>query len=133
MFPVHIIFDFQDISALADAGRIEPVAAVSPGHRTVPTAHHFPPEVVEFHCCNIIQKAGGIFKPVSIQTWEQDKIYEDAEVMLLIKTPTGNVKRLKAEVLALHPYEVPEFVVLKSTDVSSAYFGWAKKNTRFSR
>ncbi len=77
-------------------------------------------------CVNIIPKVTSVYE------W-QDKIYEDAEVMLLIKTPTGNVKRLKAEVLALHPYEVPEFVVLKSTDVSSAYFGWAKKNTRFSR
>lgn len=77
-------------------------------------------------CVNIIPKATSVYE------WE-DKICEEPEVLLLIKTPAKNVKRLQQELIALHPYEVPEFVVFKSADVFPAYLNWAKKNTRFSR
>jgi len=36
---------------------------------------------------------------------------------------------LKAEILAHHPYKVPEIVIIKMDDVSSEYLSWIINNT----
>jgi periplasmic divalent cation tolerance protein len=52
------------------------------------------------------------FYPVrSIYRW-QGEVQVDEEVTLMMKVPADGVERLKARLLALHPHELPEFVVL---------------------
>jgi periplasmic divalent cation tolerance protein len=59
----------------------------------------------------------------SIYRWE-GAICDDAEHLLLIKTCRGQFEALRARVLAMHPYQVPEVVALTIADGSAAYLAW---------
>jgi periplasmic divalent cation tolerance protein len=48
---------------------------------------------------------------------------------LVIKTTRARLGELEARLRALHPYDVPEFVVIDA-DGSSAYAAWAADVTR---
>ena len=45
------------------------------------------------------------------------------------KTTSDHVEKLKTEIKNNHPYDVPEIVVIKMSDVSHEYFNWMYKNT----
>ena len=45
----------------------------------------------------------------SIYEW-QDKLQEDDEALLVMKTKTSQLDNLKDRILKLHPYDVPEFI-----------------------
>ena len=70
-----------------------------------------------------------LFAPMtSIYRW-RGAIERETEQQLLIKTPRGRVPALQARLAALHPYDVPEFLVLSVADSSSAYFEWVVNET----
>jgi periplasmic divalent cation tolerance protein len=50
-------------------------------------------------------------------------IEEDSEQQLVIKTTSNRVAAIEARFREIHPYELPEFVVL-SADASAAYLAW---------
>jgi len=54
----------------------------------------------------------------------QDQIERDAERQVVIKTARGRLPTLEARLRALHPYELPEFVVLSAEAGSAAYLAW---------
>ncbi|MGE0865437.1 MAG: divalent-cation tolerance protein CutA [Vicinamibacterales bacterium] len=53
-----------------------------------------------------------------------------AERQVLIKTKAANVAALETRVKQLHPYEVPEFVVLNLDAGSPAYLSWLNDSLR---
>lgn len=59
----------------------------------------------------------------SLYHWK-GKIETAREHLLLIKTTTRRLKALEREVLRLHPYETPEFLVLSISSGSRAYLRW---------
>ena len=59
--------------------------------------------------------------------WE-GSLHEDAERQLLIKTTRARVGILQHRVAALHPYDVPEFVVVPIVDASKAYATWLRQS-----
>jgi periplasmic divalent cation tolerance protein len=59
----------------------------------------------------------------SIYRWE-GAIQEESERQLVIKTSTARLEALKARLHALHPYQVPEFLVLQVDGVSTRYAQW---------
>jgi periplasmic divalent cation tolerance protein len=59
----------------------------------------------------------------SIYRWK-GKIETTREHLLLIKTPTRRLKSLEREVLRLHSYETPEFLVLPISAGSKGYLRW---------
>jgi len=59
----------------------------------------------------------------SIYRWK-GKIETAREHLLLIKTTARRLKSLEREVLRLHSYETPEFLVLSISSGSQAYFRW---------
>jgi periplasmic divalent cation tolerance protein len=59
----------------------------------------------------------------SIYTWE-GTLTEDAEQLLIIKTVAERVDELRGRLLALHPYDVPEFLVLDVAGISAPYRDW---------
>jgi periplasmic divalent cation tolerance protein len=65
----------------------------------------------------------------SIYRWE-GKIEQDDERQLLIKTSGDRLEALWDRVRELHPYDVPEFVVLPILDGSDAYLRWLTESTR---
>ena len=64
----------------------------------------------------------------SVYRWE-GKIEFDAERQLVIKTSRDRVADLWDRVRELHPYEVPEFVVIPIVDGNEAYLRWIGVST----
>ena len=67
----------------------------------------------------------------SIYTW-QGAIETADERQLVIKTNTDRVHELETRIKALHPYDVPEFLVISVLDGSRDYLSWVAENTRLS-
>jgi len=65
----------------------------------------------------------------SIYRWE-GRIEQDDERQLLIKTSRDRLEDLWTRVREVHPYDVPEFVVLPIVDGSDAYLRWLAESTR---
>ena len=68
-------------------------------------------------CVNIVPRIDSIYR------W-QGRVEEEGEQLLLIKTADARVDALRERLFALHPYEVPEFVVLPIGATSDAYGAW---------
>ena len=64
----------------------------------------------------------------SVYRW-QGAIEDGREQLLIMKTTTTRVDRLSERVQQLHPYEVPEFVVLPVIAGNAAYLDWIKAST----
>jgi periplasmic divalent cation tolerance protein len=64
----------------------------------------------------------------SVYRW-QGTVTRDAERQLLIKTTADRVAAVKARLLELHPYELPEIVVIPVVDSSALYLEWVQAAT----
>lgn len=64
----------------------------------------------------------------SIYSWK-GRLEDQEEFIALFKTTARSAKKLKAEIARLHPYEVPEIVELKMSDVSKSYLSWLLKES----
>jgi periplasmic divalent cation tolerance protein len=65
----------------------------------------------------------------SVYRWE-GRIEREKERQLFIKTSRDRIVPLWDRVRELHPYEVPEFVVLSIVDGNDAYLRWIGESTR---
>lgn len=68
-------------------------------------------------CVNIIP---GL---ISIYRWE-GQVYEDRELLLLIKSHAEKITALRERIGYLHSYAVPEVIALPITDGSAPYLAW---------
>jgi periplasmic divalent cation tolerance protein len=59
----------------------------------------------------------------SVYRW-QGQVHVDDERQLVIKTSASRVEALERRVRALHPYDVPEWLVLDVAGGSPAYLEW---------
>jgi periplasmic divalent cation tolerance protein len=59
----------------------------------------------------------------SLYAWE-GRVAEDPETLLVIKTSAARVDALERRLRELHPYSVPEFVVLAAEHVAAPYMEW---------
>ena len=73
-------------------------------------------------CANLLAGA------VSVYRWE-GAVHRDDEVVLLMKTRSSLVGGLKDRLAVLHPYEVPELLVVGVRDGLAAYCGWVLDET----
>ncbi|MGH9198368.1 MAG: divalent-cation tolerance protein CutA [Acidimicrobiia bacterium] len=60
---------------------------------------------------------------VSIYRWK-DRLEQDRERQIVIKTTADRVDALAARIRALHPYELPEFLVISVAGGSKEYLAW---------
>ena len=67
-------------------------------------------------CVNVLPPMTSLYR------WK-DAIEEDSERQLVIKTTGDRVAAIEARFRELHPYELPEFLIL-TADASSAYSAW---------
>jgi periplasmic divalent cation tolerance protein len=51
-------------------------------------------------------------------------VEQEREQQLVIKTSAARVAALEARLRELHPYEVPEFLVIRVDSGSAAYLSW---------
>jgi periplasmic divalent cation tolerance protein len=66
---------------------------------------------------------------VSLYRWK-GKVERDEERLLVIKTRVERVDALRQALLELHPYELPELVVLNVGAGHAAYLAWIDENVR---
>jgi periplasmic divalent cation tolerance protein len=65
----------------------------------------------------------------STYRWE-GKVVEEGEWLLLVKTAPARVEALRQRLLAEHPYDVPELLVLDASGVPEPYDHWLEESTR---
>jgi periplasmic divalent cation tolerance protein len=66
---------------------------------------------------------------VSLYRWK-GALEREEERLLLIKTRRDRFAELRAALVALHPYEVPEVLALPIADGHAPYLQWLDENTR---
>lgn len=64
---------------------------------------------------------------LSTYRW-QGEMHTDAEELLLIKTTAAGFDALKARLLQLHPYDLPELIALPLERGHAAYLDWVRAN-----
>lgn len=64
----------------------------------------------------------------SVYRW-QGAVQHDQESLLLIKLPPERLQAAQALWRSLHPYQVPEWVVVPALDVGPDYLAWAREMT----
>jgi periplasmic divalent cation tolerance protein len=62
--------------------------------------------------------------------WWQGKTESGTEVLLVLKTRKTRLAALEQLILAKHPYDTPEFLVLPLSGGSRNYLGWLSANCR---
>jgi periplasmic divalent cation tolerance protein len=65
----------------------------------------------------------------SVYRWEGN-VEQERERQLVIKTSRSRMAALWERVRELHPYDVPEFVVLPIVDGNDTYLRWLGESTR---
>ena len=70
-------------------------------------------------CGNVVRSVTSIYR------W-RGETERDPEAMLVLKTTTGRLEDLKRRLSELHPYELPEFLVLPVLGASQAYADWVR-------
>jgi periplasmic divalent cation tolerance protein len=68
-------------------------------------------------CANLIPK-------IESHYWWQGKIESSAEVLLTLKTQKSKLAALERLILARHPYDTPEFLVLPLSAGNKKYLDW---------
>ena len=73
-------------------------------------------------CANLVPKIESHYR------W-QGKIESSAEVLLVLKTQKSKLAALEKLILARHPYDTPEFLVLPVSAGSEKYLEWLAQNS----
>ena len=74
-------------------------------------------------CVNIVDNIKSIY-------WWQDKVEEDFEELLIIKTKYKILEKLIEEVKRAHPYTVPEIISLPIILGNKEYLEWINKEVK---
>ena len=64
----------------------------------------------------------------SMYRWK-GRVERDAERQVVIKTTRDRLEALRKRIHELHPYELPEFVVIDIDGGSDTYLDWVKAET----
>lgn len=68
-------------------------------------------------CANLVDGVRSIFR------WEGE-VAEEGEALAILKTTEARLAALRARVLELHPYDVPELLSLSVSEGAEAYLDW---------
>lgn len=74
-------------------------------------------------CCNILPSATSMY-------WWQGEITTDTESLLVIKTAAERLEPVMSRIQELHPYELPEIVVLPVETALEGYAAWVRESCR---
>jgi periplasmic divalent cation tolerance protein len=68
-------------------------------------------------CANLVPK-------IESHYWWQGKIESGTEVLMILKTQKSKLAALEKLIVAKHPYDTPEFIVLPLSAGSQRYLDW---------
>jgi len=72
-------------------------------------------------CANILDSVTSFF-------WWQNKIDQENEALVLMKSKQSLFKKISKRVKELHSYDVPEVLAVPVVDGSSDYLGWLEES-----
>jgi periplasmic divalent cation tolerance protein len=73
-------------------------------------------------CVNVVPKIQSIY------SWK-NKVVEDKEIMMVMKTKAILFEKVKEKILGLHQYTTPEIISLEIKEGSEDYLNWIDKET----
>jgi len=62
--------------------------------------------------------------------WWEGEVNQEAEDLLIIKTEREKVEELSARIRAIHPYDLPEIIVLPIIGGDDRYLAWISEALR---
>lgn len=74
-------------------------------------------------CANLVPK-------IESHYWWQGALESSSEVLILFKTSTNQLPALEKVVVANHPYDTPEFIVLKLDAGNRKYLDWISTSSK---
>lgn len=74
-------------------------------------------------CVNVLPPMQSVYR------W-QGRVEQASERQLIMKTTGARVEALKTRLVELHPYDVPEILVLPISDGGGSYLRWIDENTQ---
>jgi periplasmic divalent cation tolerance protein len=74
-------------------------------------------------CANLVPGVRSIYRFRGV-------VEDEREVLLVIKTCADRIEALAERLRALHPYEVPELVVVPTAGGLAPYLDWVRVETR---
>lgn len=99
-----------------DTGVVVVLTTVPPDFEVEPLARRLL-EARLAACVNVLPRMRSIYR------W-QGRVETADEHLLVVKTRRDRVHELEAALVAAHPYEVPEFLVLPVVGGAAAYLAW---------
>lgn len=73
-------------------------------------------------CVNVLPEMTSVYR------W-QGAVQVERERQLVIKTAADRLEALRSRLMHLHPYEVPEFLVVAVAGGSELYLRWVREST----
>jgi periplasmic divalent cation tolerance protein len=73
-------------------------------------------------CVNIVPHVRSLF-------WWENKLSEEDEILLIVKTRRSRFSALVLRVKALHSYSVPEIIALPIVEGHASYLQWIEDST----
>jgi periplasmic divalent cation tolerance protein len=70
-------------------------------------------------CVNVVEGVSSIYR------W-QDAVQREREVLMVLKTTSDAIDRLRSRLVELHPYAVPEVLALDVADGHVPYLDWVR-------
>lgn len=96
---------------------------------TMPAAGDAAKELARTLVAERLAACANLLPPMlSIYRWE-GSVQEDEERQIVLKTARSRVPALMERIRQLHPYDVPELIVLPIVEGSDAYLGWIRDST----
>ena len=74
-------------------------------------------------CANVVPSVTSIYR------WG-GRVERAGEVLLILKTTEDRVAALRERAVGLHPYELPELLVLPVLEGHEPYLGWVRQESR---
>jgi periplasmic divalent cation tolerance protein len=73
-------------------------------------------------CCNLLPQVRSIYR------W-QGSIEQADEILVLIKTTAAALEAVRARIVELHPYDLPEIIATPVVDGHAPYLDWVRQST----
>jgi periplasmic divalent cation tolerance protein len=112
---------FENSSKMKSAIKFAIVLITAPDLKTARALARAALKAKLIACANLVPR-------IESHYWWQGKIESGAEVLLVLKTQKSKLAALEKLVLARHPYDTPEFIVLPLSAGNKKYLDWLKSN-----
>ena len=94
-----------------------------------PTARLMAAALVKERLATCVNRVSGI---ASTYFWD-GRLQDESEILLIIKTSALRVAELQSRLKELHPYELPELIVLPVIGGNEAYLQWVREGVEKER